>query len=163
SEAEYFRLVAPDPEPDRCFQPLRVRPLDASTTAEVLRLHARELAESDDVVVEDDLVRATVEAAETHLPNRALPDAAIELSVRLAMREFHESDTLPRIVAAPPGYVGYDARLPFLHEVARQPLSVVLLDEIEKAHPAVHRLFLQVFEEGFLTTATGVRAYFSDT
>jgi ATP-dependent Clp protease ATP-binding subunit ClpC len=82
--------------------------------------------------------------------------------VRLDMSEFSQAHYGSRILGSPPGYVGYDAGSPLLDAVAERPFCVVLLDEIEKAHPAVHRLFLQVFDEGFLTSAAGKRVSFAD-
>lgn len=86
-----------------------------------------------------------------------------ERIVRLDMSEHSESHHVSQILGAPPGYVGFDEGSPLLDRIEREPFSLVLLDEIEKAHPAIHRLFLQVFDEGSLTTASGRRIHFSDT
>ncbi len=72
--------------------------------------------------------------------------------VRLDMSEYRQEHYAAKITGAPPGYIGYDTGTPLLDEVASRPFTVVLLDEVEKAHPTVHRLFLQVFDEGFLTS-----------
>ncbi len=85
-----------------------------------------------------------------------------ERMVRLDMSEYSEAHYAAKLVGSPPGYVGYEQGAPLLEEIASRPFSVVLLDEIEKAHPQVHRLFLQVFDEGFMTSGAGHRVYFSD-
>jgi len=82
--------------------------------------------------------------------------------IRLDMSEFSEEFTVSRLVGAPPGYVGYDQGGQLTEQVRSQPFCVLLLDEIEKAHPAVLNLFLQVFDDGRLTDAQGRTVYFSD-
>jgi len=82
--------------------------------------------------------------------------------IRLDMSEFSEEFTVSRLVGAPPGYVGYDQGGQLTEQVRSQPFCVLLLDEIEKAHPAVLDLFLQVFDDGRLTDAQGRTVYFSD-
>jgi ATP-dependent Clp protease ATP-binding subunit ClpA len=82
--------------------------------------------------------------------------------LRMDMSEYSERHQVAKVLGAPPGYVGYEQGAPLLAELESQPFAVVLLDEMEKAHEAVHRIFLQVFEDGFLTTAAGRRVYFSD-
>jgi ATP-dependent Clp protease ATP-binding subunit ClpA len=74
---------------------------------------------------------------------------------RLDMSEFMTSHSVARLVGAPPGYVGYEKEGQLTGALRKKPFSVVLLDEIEKAHPDVLNLFLQVFEDGRLTDATG--------
>ena len=78
------------------------------------------------------------------------------------MSEYAEEHQAAKVLGAPPGYLGFDLGAPMLDELRARPFAIVLLDEMEKAHPSVHRLFLQVFEDGFLTTAAGARVYFSD-
>ncbi|RWR15698.1 AAA family ATPase, partial [Agrococcus lahaulensis] len=75
--------------------------------------------------------------------------------VRFDMSEFGERHTVARLIGAPPGYVGYDEAGQLTERVRRQPYSVVLLDEIEKAHPDVFNLLLQVLEDGRLTDGQG--------
>lgn len=75
--------------------------------------------------------------------------------VQIDMSEYMESHSVSRLIGAPPGYVGYDEPGQLTEAVRRQPESVVLLDEIEKAHPDVLNLLLQLFEEGRLTDAQG--------
>ena len=68
--------------------------------------------------------------------------------IRLDMSEFQERHTVSRLVGAPPGYVGYEEAGQLTEEARRRPYSVVLLDEIEKAHPDVFNLLLQVMDDG---------------
>ncbi|KUO49930.1 MAG: ATP-dependent Clp protease ATP-binding subunit ClpC [Desulfitibacter sp. BRH_c19] len=75
--------------------------------------------------------------------------------VRLDMSEYMEKHTVSRLIGAPPGYVGYDEGGQLTEAVRRKPYSVVLLDEIEKAHPEVFNILLQVLEDGRLTDAKG--------
>ncbi|WP_171993128.1 AAA family ATPase, partial [Klebsiella pneumoniae] len=67
------------------------------------------------------------------------------------MSEYGERHTVARLVGAPPGYVGYDEGGQLTEKVRRKPYSVLLLDEIEKAHPDVYNILLQVFDDGRLT------------
>ncbi len=75
--------------------------------------------------------------------------------IRIDMNEFKEAHSISKIIGAPPGYVGYDNNRNILEKVRDNPFSVILLDEIEKAHPAVISLFLQALDEGHLVDATG--------
>ncbi|GAA3093063.1 hypothetical protein GCM10020001_005640 [Nonomuraea salmonea] len=75
--------------------------------------------------------------------------------IRLDMSEFQERHTVSRLVGAPPGYVGYEEAGQLTEQVRRRPYSVILLDEIEKAHPDVFNLLLQVMDDGRLTDAQG--------
>ena len=83
--------------------------------------------------------------------------------IRLDMSEFMEKFTVSRLVGAPPGYVGYEEGGQLTEKVRRKPYSVVLLDEIEKAHPDVFNLLLQVLDEGRLTDSLGRRIDFKNT
>ena len=87
------------------------------------------------------------------------PDALI----RIDMSEYMEKFTVSRLVGAPPGYVGYEEGGQLTEKVRRRPYSVVLLDEIEKAHPDVFNLLLQVMDEGRLTDSLGRRIDFKNT
>jgi len=80
--------------------------------------------------------------------------------VRLDMSEFMERHTVARLVGAPPGYVGYDEGGQLTEAVRRKPYCVILLDEIEKAHPDVFNILLQIFDDGNLTDAKGRRVDF---
>ena len=83
--------------------------------------------------------------------------------IRLDMSEFMEKFTVSRLVGAPPGYVGYDEGGQLTEKVRRHPYSVVLLDEIEKAHPDVYNMLLQVMDEGRLTDSNGRQVDFKNT
>ena len=79
------------------------------------------------------------------------------------MCEFHDRYTVSRLVGAPPGYVGYDEGGQLTEKVRRKPFSVVLFDEIEKAHPDVFNTLLQVLEDGRLTDGQGRIVDFKNT
>jgi ATP-dependent Clp protease ATP-binding subunit ClpC len=83
--------------------------------------------------------------------------------IRFDMSEFGERHTVSRLVGAPPGYVGYDEAGQLTERVRRNPYSVVLLDEIEKAHPDVFNLLLQVLDDGRLTDGQGRTVDFRNT
>lgn len=83
--------------------------------------------------------------------------------VKIDMSEFAEKHNTSRLVGAPAGYVGYDDGGKLTDQIRRQPYSVVLFDEIEKAHPDVYSLLLQLLEDGSLTDATGRVVDFSNT
>lgn len=83
--------------------------------------------------------------------------------IRLDMSEYQERHTVSRLVGAPPGYVGYEEGGQLTEAVRRKPYSVVLLDEIEKAHPDVFNVLLQVLEDGRLTEARGRTVDFRNT
>lgn len=101
----------------------------------------------------------------THLAKRLSeylfdsPDALI----RIDMSEYMEKFTVSRLIGSPPGYVGYEEGGQLTEKVRRRPYSVVLLDEIEKAHPDVFNLLLQVMDEGRLTDSLGRRIDFKNT
>ncbi|MDO4319204.1 MAG: ATP-dependent Clp protease ATP-binding subunit [Bacteroidales bacterium] len=101
----------------------------------------------------------------THLAKKLaefLFDSADTL-IRIDMSEYMEKFTVSRLIGAPPGYVGYDEGGQLTEQVRRHPYSVVLLDEIEKAHPDVFNLLLQVLDEGRLTDSLGRRIDFKNT
>ena len=83
--------------------------------------------------------------------------------IRIDMSEYQEKHTVSRLVGAPPGYVGYDEGGQLTEAVKRKPYSVVLLDEIEKAHPDVFNILLQVLDDGRLTDNKGRTANFKNT
>jgi len=85
-----------------------------------------------------------------------------EALVRIDMSEFMERFNVSKLIGAPPGYVGYDEGGLLTEAVRRRPYSVVLLDEIEKAHPDVYNILLQVFDEGILTDAYGRKVSFKN-
>ncbi len=97
---------------------------------------------------------------------RALADfmfGSDENMVRLDMSEFMERHTVARLVGAPPGYVGYDDGGQLTDTVRRKSYCLILLDEIEKAHPEVFNMLLQVFDDGHLTDAKGRQVDFRNT
>lgn len=83
--------------------------------------------------------------------------------VRIDMSEYQESHTVARLIGAPPGYVGYDEGGQLTEAVRRKPYSVVLFDEIEKAHPQVFNIFLQILDDGRLTDSRGTTVDFANT
>jgi len=83
--------------------------------------------------------------------------------VKIDMSEFGEHHTVSRLVGAPAGYVGYDDGGQLTDKIRRQPYSLVLLDEVEKAHPDVFNMLLQMFEDGYITDAKGRRIDFTNT
>ncbi len=83
--------------------------------------------------------------------------------VRLDMSEYMEKHTVSRLIGAPPGYVGYDEGGQLTEAVRRRPYAVVLLDEIEKAHPDVFNALLQVLDDGRLTDGKGRTVDFRNT
>jgi ATP-dependent Clp protease ATP-binding subunit ClpB len=86
-----------------------------------------------------------------------------EAMIRIDMSEYQEKHAVSRLVGAPPGYVGYDEGGQLTEAVRRKPYAVVLLDEIEKAHPDVFNILLQVLDDGHLTDNKGRKANFRNT
>ena len=87
----------------------------------------------------------------------------VEPLIRLDMSEFMEKHSVSRIIGSPPGYVGYDEAGQLTEKVRRRPYSIVLLDEIEKAHPDVMNILLQILDEGKITDAQGRVVSFENT
>ena len=83
--------------------------------------------------------------------------------IRLDMSEYMERHTVSKIIGSPPGYVGYEEAGQLTEKVRRRPYSVILLDEIEKAHPEVFNILLQIFEDGRLTDSKGRMVSFKNT
>ena len=83
--------------------------------------------------------------------------------IRLDMSEFMEKHTVSRLIGSPPGYVGYDEAGQLTEKVRRKPYSVVLFDEIEKAHPDVMNILLQILDEGKINDAQGRTVNFENT
>ena len=83
--------------------------------------------------------------------------------IRLDMTEYMEKQSVSRLIGAPPGYVGHEEGGKLTEAVRRRPYSLVLLDELEKAHPDVSGILLQIMEEGCLTDSTGRRVSFKNT
>jgi ATP-dependent Clp protease ATP-binding subunit ClpC len=86
-----------------------------------------------------------------------------EALIRIDMSEYMEKFSVSRLVGAPPGYVGYEEGGILTEKVRRKPYSVVLLDEIEKAHPDVFNILLQVLDDGILTDSLGRKVDFRNT
>ena len=86
-----------------------------------------------------------------------------ETLIRLDMSEFMEKFSVSRIIGAPPGYVGYDEAGQLTEKIRRKPYSVVLFDEIEKAHPDVMNILLQILDDGQITDARGKKVNFENT
>ena len=86
-----------------------------------------------------------------------------ETLIRLDMSEFMEKHSVSRIIGSPPGYVGYDEAGQLTEKVRRKPYSVILFDEIEKAHPDVMNILLQILDEGRITDAQGRTVSFENT
>lgn len=86
-----------------------------------------------------------------------------ESVIRIDMSEYMEKHSVSRLIGAPPGYVGYDEGGQLTEQVRRRPYSVVLLDEVEKGHPDVFNVLLQVFDEGRLTDGQGRTVDFKNT
>ena len=87
----------------------------------------------------------------------------VEPLIRLDMSEFMEKHSVSRIIGSPPGYVGYDEAGQLTEKVRRRPYSIVLFDEIEKAHPDVMNILLQILDEGRITDAQGRQISFENT
>ena len=83
-----------------------------------------------------------------------------EALIQLDMSEFMERHTVSRLVGAPPGYVGYEEAGQLTEAIRRRPYSIVVFDEIEKAHPEAHNMLLQIMEEGHLSDAKGRKVDF---
>jgi ATP-dependent Clp protease ATP-binding subunit ClpC len=83
--------------------------------------------------------------------------------IRIDMSEYMEKFTVSRLIGAPPGYVGYEEGGQLTERVRRKPYSVVLLDEIEKAHPDIYNILLQVLDDGQLTDGLGRKVDFKNT
>ncbi len=86
-----------------------------------------------------------------------------EALIQIDMSEYMDKFNVSRLIGAPPGYVGYEEGGQLTEKVRRRPYAVILLDEIEKAHPDVFNLLLQVFEEGHLTDSLGRKIDFRNT
>ncbi len=98
--------------------------------------------------------------------SRAVSEAVFDSEknlVKIDMSEYMEKYTVSKLIGAPPGYAGYDESNPLTDRIRRQPYCVILFDEIEKAHPDVLNLLLQILEDGVLTDSKGRRVSFKNT
>ncbi len=93
---------------------------------------------------------------------KALAENNSQTLIRLDMSEYAEPHTVSRLIGSPPGYVGYGESGELTEKIRRHPYAVVLFDEIEKAHPAVHNLLLSILEDGALTDSTGRKTTFKN-
>ncbi|MGB3366196.1 MAG: ATP-dependent Clp protease ATP-binding subunit, partial [Acidaminobacteraceae bacterium] len=82
--------------------------------------------------------------------------------IRMDMSEYMEKHTVSKMIGAPPGYVGYDSGGQLTEKIRRRPYSVILMDEIEKAHPDIFNMLLQILEDGRLTDSQGRTVYFDN-
>ncbi len=147
-------------------------------------LHRRVVGQNDAVqAVADAVLRARSGIKDPHRPvgsfiflgptgvgktelSRALAEALFDDErnmIRLDMSEYMEKHTVARLIGAPPGYVGYDEGGQLTEAVRRRPYTVVLLDEIEKAHPDVFNVLLQILDDGRLTDGQGRTVNFQNT
>jgi ATP-dependent Clp protease ATP-binding subunit ClpC len=148
------------------------------------RLRERVVGQDDAVVAVSDAVRLSrAGLGQTHRPiatflflgptgvgktelAKALAETVFgdeQSIIRIDMSEYMERHAVARLIGAPPGYVGYDEGGQLTERVRRRPYSVILLDEIEKAHPDVYNVLLQVFDDGRLTDGKGRVVDFSNT
>ncbi|CAD6527852.1 AAA family ATPase [Paraburkholderia sabiae] len=148
------------------------------------RLHRRVIGQDEAVVAVSDAVRRSRAGLQArHRPTavflflgptgvgktelaKALAEVVFgdeDAMLRFDMSEYMERHTVARLIGAPPGYVGYDEGGQLTERVRRKPYSVILLDEIEKAHPDVYNVLLQVFDDGRLTDGKGRVVDFSNT
>ncbi|PWI56948.1 ATP-dependent chaperone ClpB [Sulfoacidibacillus thermotolerans] len=147
-------------------------------------LHRRVIGQDQAVqVVADAVLRARAGIKDPHRPigsfiflgptgvgktelSRALSESLFDderMMIRIDMSEFMEKHAIARLIGAPPGYVGYEEGGQLTEAVRRKPYSVVLLDEIEKAHPDIFNLLLQVLDDGRLTDGQGRTVNFQNT
>src|SRR5205807_438549 len=146
--------------------------LTEEETSRLLRmedeLHKRVVGQEDAVKAVSKAIRRT--RAGLKDPKRpsgsfifAGPSGVGKTELSKALAEFHDRYTVSRLVGAPPGYVGYDEGGQLTEKVRRRPFSVVLFDEIEKAHPDVFNTLLQILEDGRLTDGQGRIVDFKNT
>ena len=86
-----------------------------------------------------------------------------DASVRIDMSEYMEKHTVSRLIGAPPGYVGYEAGGQLTEAIRRRPYAVILFDEVEKAHPDVFNVMLQILDDGRVTDGQGRTVDFTNT
>ncbi|MBI3059448.1 MAG: AAA family ATPase, partial [Deltaproteobacteria bacterium] len=83
--------------------------------------------------------------------------------IRLDMSEYMESHSVSKIIGSPPGYIGYEEGGQLTEKIRKRPYAVVLFDEIEKAHPQIFNILLQILDEGHITDAKGRKINFKNT
>ena len=149
------------------------RPCSACTTCSSERVIGQRSCARDDRAAHSDGARGPGESHQAHrrvlargtIAASAKPETALTLAealyggeqnvITINMSEFQEAHTVSTLKGAPPGYVGYGEGGVLTEAVRRQPYSVVLLDEVEKAHPDVHEIFFQVFDKGWMEDGAG--------
>ena len=155
-------------------------PVQRMAQAEGIKLAGMKEDLQSKVIAQDDAIKKLVKAilrsrvglkdpnkpiGKTHLAKELAKYmfGSSDALIRIDMSEFMEKFTVSRLVGAPPGYVGYEEGGQLTEKVRRKPYSIVLLDEIEKAHPDVFNLLLQVMDEGRLTDSYGRMVDFKNT
>lgn len=166
-------------------------PVEKLAKSETEKLLAMEDILKKRVIGQDEAIKAVVHAIQAHRTGLADPNKPIgsflflgptgvgktEVAktladflfddehklIRIDMSEYMEKHSVARLIGAPPGYVGYDEGGQLTEAVRKQPFSVVLVDEIEKAHPDVFNIFLQILDEGRLTDSQGRTVSFKNT
>ncbi len=152
-------------------------PIQRIAQAEGLRLLGMKQLLKERIVGQDEAVEKIVKSIQrnrilgptgvgkTHLAKILAKEmfSTIDSLIRIDMSEYMEKFSVSRLIGAPPGYVGYEEGGQLTEKVRRKPYSIILLDEIEKAHPDVFNLLLQVLDEGQLTDSLGRRVDFKNT
>src|SRR5437660_1132332 len=205
---EYRKSIEKDRSLERRFQAVKVPPPNEGDATKILFGIKDRYEKFHAVTYTDDAINFAVAHSTRYIPDRFLPDKAIDLideagarvklrqtslpeeitevqkrikfivhrmenaianhefekaRVRFDMSEFMEKHSVSKLIGSPPGYVGYEEGGQLTERVKRAPYSVVLLDEIEKAHPDVFNILLQVFEDGQLTDGLGNTVDFKNT
>ncbi len=149
-------------------------PVQRIAQAEGLKLRQMKEVLQEQVIGQDEAVNKVVKAIQRNRiglkdPNKPigtflfLGPTGVDSLIRVDMSEYMEKFSVSRLIGAPPGYVGYEEGGQLTEKVRRKPYSIVLLDEIEKAHPDVFNILLQVMDEGRLTDSLGRRIDFKNT
>ena len=110
----------------------------------------------------DRLLCGDVGFGKTEVANQLADTLGVNI-LRFDMSEYMEKFAISRLIGAPPGYVGYEEGGQLSEKVRRRPYSVILLDEVEKAHPDIFNMLLQVLDDGFLTDSLGRKVNFQNT
>ena len=156
-------IIAPTPYKKK----IEEQKLDPDTKAPVLDANGKVVMEEKEIEIPTFRPIKVFDYAQTE--GKPLPQLAADLFntpdalIRLDMSEFMEKHSVSRLVGSPPGYVGYDEGGQLTEAVRRRPYSVILLDEMEKAHPDVFNVLLQVLDDGRLTDGQGRQVSFKNT
>ena len=186
---EYREYIEKDPALERRFQPVMVNEPTVEDTISILRGLKERYEVFHGVKIQDAALIAAATLSDRYITDRFLPDKAIDLvdeacamvktelakalaqslfddeknMVRIDMSEYMEIFSVSRLIGAPPGYVGYEEGGQLTEAVRRHPYSVVLFDEVEKAHPDVFNILLQVLDDGRITDSQGRTVDFKNT